>query len=53
MTIVRYAGNKITGVSGDTKPTNVPDGATFYETDTKKLFIKISGTWTVHIPVYA
>ncbi|MEK7472120.1 MAG: hypothetical protein AAB624_02630, partial [Patescibacteria group bacterium] len=45
MTLKKYAGDKITGVSGDTKPTNVGDGATFYETDTKKIYIKVSGSW--------
>ncbi|MEK7472118.1 MAG: hypothetical protein AAB624_02620 [Patescibacteria group bacterium] len=45
MAIKRYAGDKITGVSGDTKPTNVGDGATFYETNTKKVYIKVSGSW--------
>ena len=41
----KYAGDKIVGTSSATKPTNVKDGATFYETDTKKVFIKVSGSW--------
>jgi hypothetical protein len=46
MAIKLYAGDKITGLSTDTKPTNILDGATFYETDTKKIFLKVSGTWS-------
>jgi hypothetical protein len=46
MTIVRYAGNKVTGVSGDTKPTNIPDGAVFYETNTLKDYLKVSSSWS-------
>ena len=45
MSLKKYAGDKIVGVSSDTKPTNVVDGATFYETDTKKIYIKVSGSW--------
>ena len=45
MAIRKYAGDKITGLSSDTKPTNVSDGATFYETDTNKIYIKVSGSW--------
>ena len=40
-----YAGDKITGTSTDTKPTTIGDGATFFETDTKKVYIKVSGSW--------
>jgi hypothetical protein len=46
MAIRKYAGDKITGLSSDTKPTNVSDGATFFETDTAKLYLKVSGSWT-------
>jgi len=46
MAIKRYAGDKFTGLSSDTKPTNVPDGATFYELDTKKTYVRYSSTWT-------
>ncbi len=45
MTIQKYAGDKITGLSTDTKPTNVLDGATFYATDTKEIFVKVGGVW--------
>ena len=47
MTIQRYAANRITGTSGDTKPTNVPDGAIFYETDTLRAYVKVSGSWSL------
>jgi hypothetical protein len=45
MTVQQYAGNKLTGLSTDTKPTTVPDGATFLETDTGQDYVKTSGTW--------
>ncbi len=45
MTIQKYAGDKITGLSTDTKPTNVLDGATFYATDTKEIYVKVGGVW--------
>jgi hypothetical protein len=45
MAIKRYAGDKFVGLSSDSKPTNVPDGATFYESDTLKIWIKRSGSW--------
>lgn len=47
MTIKRYAGDKIVGVSGDTKPTAIPDGATFYESDTLREYLLVSGSWTL------
>jgi len=34
MTIKRFAGDKFSGLSTDTKPTNITSGATFYELDT-------------------
>src|SRR5512140_443015 len=46
MALTHYAGNTITGVSGDTKPANVPDGARFFESDTLKLYMKIGGVWS-------
>ena len=46
MTIKRYAGDKLVGLSSDTKPTNIPDGATFYETDTLTPFLLVSGSWS-------
>lgn len=45
MAIKRYAGDKLVGLSTDTKPTNIPDGATFYESDTLRIFLKVSGQW--------
>ena len=45
MPIKRYAGDKFTGLSSDTKPTAVPDGATFYETDTLKTYVLSSAAW--------
>jgi collagen type VII alpha len=46
MAITRFAGDVLVGTSSDSKPTNILDGARFYETDTLKLYIKISGSWT-------
>lgn len=46
MAIKKYAGDKIVGLSSDAKPNNIPDGATFYETDTLKSYIKTgANTW--------
>ena len=45
MTIKRYAGDKLVGLSSDTKPTNIPDGATFYESDTLTSFLLEGGGW--------
>jgi hypothetical protein len=39
MTIQRWFGGRITGLASDTKPTTVPGGTTFVETDTRKKFI--------------
>jgi hypothetical protein len=47
MAIKRYVGDKFVGLSSDTKPLNVPDGATFYETDTLIIYLKVSGAWSV------
>lgn len=44
MTIVYHAGH-ITGVSGDTKPTNVPALSLFVETDNRLWFIFNGSTW--------
>jgi hypothetical protein len=46
MAIQRYVGDKFTGMSTDAKPSNVIDGATFYETDTLKHFLRVSGVWS-------
>ena len=44
MAIVRYAGNRMTGLSSDTKPTesSLITGTTFQETNTDDLYV-----WTV------
>ena len=45
MAIKYYAGNKLTGVASDTKPTsNIIDGSTFFVTDTEDLFMYDLGT---------
>ena len=41
MAISYLSGNRIQGVSGDTKPTNVPVQSTFEETDTNTLYTKL------------
>lgn len=46
MTIVYLAGNRISGLSTDTKPTNVPANSIFIETDTQAQYIfDGSSTW--------
>ena len=45
MAIKKYAGDKLVGLSSDTKPSNIPDGATFYESDTYRSFIRTGGSW--------
>ncbi len=48
MAIVRYAGNRMTGVSGDTKPTsNLITGTTFHETNTDDLYIWDGDSWNI------
>ena len=45
MTIKYLSGDRVSGLSTDTKPT-MADGSVFIETDTGKRFIeKTSGTW--------
>lgn len=46
MTLAYLSGNRIQGVSGDTKPSNVSADSVFYETDTFKTFDYSSGSWT-------
>jgi hypothetical protein len=46
MTLVYLSGNRIQGVSGDTKPSNATTNAIFFETDTFKTFDYSSGSWT-------
>ncbi len=46
MAVTYYAGNRIAGLTADTKPTNVLDGALFFELDEKKrVFEMIGGVW--------
>lgn len=46
MTLVYHSGNVITGLSSDTKPTNVPTNSIFIETDTQSQFLfDGSSTW--------
>ncbi len=45
MAIKKYAGDRITALSTDTKPSNVLDGAVIFELDTKKVYIKTDGVW--------
>ena len=50
MAVKYYAGNKLTGLAEDTKPTsNIIDGSTFFVTDTEDLFMYDLGTtsWKV------
>ena len=46
MTIVYKAGQQITGLSTDTKPSNQVEGTEFTETNTGKIFVFSSGSWT-------
>ena len=45
MPIKYYAGNRLTGVSGDTKPTTLPTGSTFLETNTDDLYLWDGDSW--------
>jgi hypothetical protein len=45
MAIVHLGGNKIKGLSGDTKPTNVPTNSVFIETNTPARFIFNGSSW--------
>lgn len=46
MTLAYHSGNVITGLSTDTKPTNVPVNSIFIETDTQSQFLfDGSSTW--------
>lgn len=46
MAIKYLAGSTIEGLSTDTKPTTVPAGYQFIETDTGKIFLKNdAGSW--------
>lgn len=45
MAIIYLAGNRIEGLSSDTKPTSVVTGSIFYETDTKDEFSWSGSAW--------
>jgi len=45
MAIIRYAGNTLTALSTDIKPTNIPDGARLFETNTLDIYVKVGGSW--------
>tara|TARA_R110002110_G_scaffold113247_2_gene281047 strand:- start:1878 stop:3878 length:2001 start_codon:yes stop_codon:yes gene_type:complete len=45
MAIKWYAGDRLTGLSTDTKPTTVSADSVFYETDTKTNFDFTGGSW--------
>jgi len=48
MAIVRYAGNRMTGVSGDTKPSaNLIVGTVFQETNTDDLYMWDGDSWNI------
>lgn len=50
MAVVHYAGNRITGLTADTKPTNVREGALFFELDgDKRVFEYLNGAWEILI----
>ena len=43
MAITIYAGNNITGLSEDVKPTTFPNGARFFELDTGLIYLYNDG----------
>lgn len=45
MAIKRYLGDHFFGLSSDTKPTDVDDGATFDESDTGSQYHKVNNAW--------
>ena len=48
MTIKRFVGDRYTGLSIDTKPVNVTEGAIFLEVDTGNLYYSThEGVWTL------
>jgi hypothetical protein len=46
MTLKYFAGNRITGLSSDVKPTNVVTNSKFLETDTRNEYIFNGSSWT-------
>jgi len=47
MAIKYYAGNSLTGGSGDSKPTTLPTGSTFLETNTDDLYMWDGDSWNI------
>lgn len=47
MAVVRYAGDRYTGLSTDPKPTDILEGAVFLETDTAKSYFYDGSSWTL------
>jgi len=45
MSIQYFVGNKLVGLSSDSKPTTLIDGATFYEIDTGNSYVLSSSIW--------
>jgi len=45
MAVKAYVGDKFTALSTDTKPNNVDSGATLYEIDTEKIWLKKGNSW--------
>lgn len=45
MTVIHLGDQFYQGLSSDTKPTDVPDNSTFYETDTFTHFKRVSSAW--------
>ena len=46
MTLIYYSGNRIKGLSTDTKPTTVQNKAIFHETDTGSIYDFDGSSWT-------
>lgn len=45
MALRKFAGDKVSGLSSDSKPTNMNIGSTFYETDTLRHFVHNGTAW--------
>lgn len=50
MPIKRFSGDTLIGLSSDTKPLNIMDGARFFESDTLIIYLKVNGSW---VPITA
>lgn len=46
MPVHDIGGRLYAGLSGDTKPTDLPDGWLFFETDTQDVYQRLAGSWT-------